>query len=310
MDTNTIIETRNLTKQYGPQKSVADLSIHVKRGRIYGLLGRNGAGKTTTMKMLLGLTKPTSGEVRIWGNPLQGNEKKILPRIGSLIESPGFYPNLTAAENLRIFAILRGVPNGHAIRDALDLVGLPYKDKKLFSQYSLGMKQRLAIALAIMHDPELLILDEPINGLDPIGIAEVRSFIRELCDTGGKTILISSHILSEISMLADDIGILDHGVLLEEETMEELKKKNQKYILLQVSDTAATARILEQQMALQVGEYSIQDTTSVKIFKTTIDREALVRELTLQGVGLSGLAEKDDTLEDYFKKITGGEGIA
>ena len=163
---------------------------------------------------------------------------------------------------------------------------------------------------SIMNDPELLILDEPTNGLDPIGIAEVRAFIRSLSEKEGKTILVSSHILSEISMLADDIGILDHGVLLEEETMEELKKKNQKYILLQVSDTAATARILEQQMALQVGEYSIQDTTSVKIFKTTIDREALVRELTLQGVGLSGLAEKDDPLEDYFKKITGGEGIA
>ena len=130
------------------------------------------------------------------GKALQGNEKKLLPRIGSLIESPGFYPNLTATENLRIFATLRGVPNNHAIKDALDLVGLPYKDKKLFSQYSLGMKQRLAIALAVMHDPELLILDEPINGLDPIGIAEVRSFIRELCDARGKTILISSHILS------------------------------------------------------------------------------------------------------------------
>ncbi len=199
MDTNYIIETKNLTKQYGSQKSVADLNIHVKRGRIYGLLGRNGAGKTTTMKMLLGLTKPTSGEVKIWGKSLQGNEKKLLPRIGSLIESPGFYPNLTGTENLRIFATLRGVPNNHAIKDALDLVGLPYKDKKLFSQYSLGMKQRLAIALAVMHDPELLILDEPINGLDPIGIAEVRSFIRELCDARGKTILISSHILSEIS---------------------------------------------------------------------------------------------------------------
>lgn len=198
MDTNYIIETKNLTKQYGSQKSVADLNIHVKRGRIYGLLGRNGAGKTTTMKMLLGLTKPTSGEVKIWGKSLQGNEKKLLPRIGSLIESPGFYPNLTGTENLRIFATLRGVPNNHAIKDALDLVGLPYKDKKLFSQYSLGMKQRLAIALAVMHDPELLILDEPINGLDPIGIAEVRSFIRELCDARGKTILISSHILSEI----------------------------------------------------------------------------------------------------------------
>ena len=154
MDTNYIIETKNLTKQYGSQKSVADLNIHVQKGRIYGLLGRNGAGKTTTMKMLLGLTKPTSGEVKIWGKSLQGNEKKLLPRIGSLIESPGFYPNLTGTENLRIFATLRGVPNNHAIKDALDLVGLPYKDKKLFSQYSLGMKQRLAIALAVMHDPE------------------------------------------------------------------------------------------------------------------------------------------------------------
>ena len=202
-----VIETKNLTKQYGTQKSVADLNIHVKQGRIYGLLGRNGAGKTTTMKMLLGLTQPTSGEVTIWGQPLRTNEKKLLPRIGYLIESPGFYPNLTATENLRIFATLRGVPSHNAIKNALDLVGLPYKDKKLFSQYSLGMKQRLAIALAIMHDPELLILDEPINGLDPIGIAEVRSFIRDLCTERGKTILISSHILSEIALLADDIGI-------------------------------------------------------------------------------------------------------
>ena len=156
MDKNYIIETKNLTKQYGSQKSVADLNIHVQKGRIYGLLGRNGAGKTTTMKMLLGLTKPTSGEVKIWGKSLQGNEKKLLPRIGSLIESPGFYPNLTATENLQIFATLRGIPNRHSIKNTLDLVGLPYKDKKLFSQYSLGMKQRLAIALAVMHDPELL----------------------------------------------------------------------------------------------------------------------------------------------------------
>ena len=131
MNTNYIIETKNLTKQYGSQKSVADLNIHVKRGRIYGLLGRNGAGKTTTMKMLLGLTNPTSGEVKIWGKSLQGNEKKLLPRIGSLIESPGFYPNLTGTENLRIFATLRGVPNNHAVKDALDLVGLPYKDTLL-----------------------------------------------------------------------------------------------------------------------------------------------------------------------------------
>ena len=207
-----VIETRGLTKQYGVQTSVSDLSIHVRQGRIYGLLGRNGAGKTTTMRMLLGLTDPSSGTVSLFGKPLRGNEKKILPRIGSLIESPGFYPNLTGTENLRIFADLRGLKSPKYIKSALEVVNLPYRDKKLFSQYSLGMKQRLAIALAIMHNPELLILDEPINGLDPIGIAEVRDFIRELCDATGKTILISSHILSEIALLADDVGIIDHGV--------------------------------------------------------------------------------------------------
>ena len=212
MDTNYIIETKNLTKQYGSQKSVADLNIHVKRGRIYGLLGRNGAGKTTTMKMLLGLTKPTSGEVKIWGKSLQGNEKKLLPRIGSLIESPGFYPNLTGTENLRIFATLRGVPNNHAIKDALDLVGLPYKDKKLFSQYSLGMKQRLGIAIALLNSPQLLILDEPTNGLDPLGIEELRELIRSF-PCKGITVILSSHILSEAQQIADHVGIIAGGVL-------------------------------------------------------------------------------------------------
>ncbi len=187
-----VIETRGLTKKYGEQNSVSNLSIHVRKGRIYGLLGRNGAGKTTTMRMLLGLTPPTSGDVKIFGKPLRGNEKNILPRIGSLIESPGFYPNLTGTENLQIFADLRGLKSPKYIKGALEVVNLPYRDKKLFSQYSLGMKQRLAIALAVMHNPELLILDEPINGLDPIGIAEVRDFIRELCDAAGKTILGST----------------------------------------------------------------------------------------------------------------------
>lgn len=240
-----IIETKNLTKQYGAQKSVNNLNLHVREGRIYGLLGRNGAGKTTTMKMLLGLTKPTGGDVVIRGNTLSGNEKKILPQIGSLIEAPDFYPNLTATENLQIFAALRGISGSRAIKDALELVSLPYRDKKLYSQYSLGMKQRLAIALAVMHDPELLILDEPINGLDPIGIAEVRTFIRELCDRGGKTILISSHILSEIALLADDIGIIDRGVLLEEESLGELEVKSDRHIRFTVSDSDRAAAILE-----------------------------------------------------------------
>ena len=276
-----VIETRNLTKQYGTQTSVSDLNIHVKKGRIYGLLGRNGAGKTTTMKMLLGLTAPTSGEVEILGKNIRTNNKQVLPHIGSLIEAPGFYPNLTGTENLRIFAELRNIKNANAIKGALELVGLPYRDKKLFSQYSLGMKQRLAIALAVMHNPSILILDEPINGLDPIGIAEVRSFIRELCDAQGKTILISSHILSEIALLADDIGIIDHGVLLEEESLTELENKNRHYIqhILQVMDVNVPIAIIN-------------------------------RPFIQNGLEVSEAHMCEDTLEDYFKQVTGGEGIA
>ena len=303
-----VIETKNLTKQYGTQKSVANLNIHVRKGRIYGLLGRNGAGKTTTMKMLLGLTQPTIGEVLLWEKPLRGNERKILPRIGCLIESPGFYPNLTATENLRIFANLRGVPNPHAIKDALDLVSLPYKDKKLFSQYSLGMKQRLAIALAIMHDPELLILDEPINGLDPIGIAEVRSFIRRLCDEKEKTILISSHILSEISLLADDIGIIDKGVLLEEESLAELEQKNGKYIHFTISDTAQAARILEQIFGEK--QFSVQDDHNIRLYNLDLSVTKIVNVFVENGLEVSEAHTCEDNLEDYFKRITGGEGIA
>lgn len=303
-----IIETKNLTKQYGTQKSVADLNLHVQKGRIYGLLGRNGAGKTTTMKMLLGLTTPSSGEVAIWEKPLRNNEKKLLPRIGSLIESPGFYPNLTATENLRIFAILRGIPNAHAIRDALDLVGLPYKDKKLFSQYSLGMKQRLAIALAIMHDPELLILDEPINGLDPIGIAEVRSFIRKLCDDRGKTILISSHILSEIALLADDIGIIDHGILLEEESLAELERKSNKYIHFIVSEAAQAARILE--CRFHEDQFTIHDDHNLRLHNLDLPVGEIVTAFVESGLTVSEAHTCEESLEDYFKRVTGGEGIA
>lgn len=303
-----LIETKQLTKIYGEQAAVKNINLHVKRGKIYGLLGRNGAGKTTTMKMLLGLTQPTSGEVKIWGKPLRGNEKKLLPRIGSLIESPGFYPNLTATENLRIFATLRGVPNRNAIKDALDLVGLPYKDKKLFSQYSLGMKQRLAIALAVMHDPELLILDEPINGLDPIGIAEVRSFIRELCDARGKTILISSHILSEISLLADDVGIIDHGTLLEEESLAELEQKSSKHIHFTVSNTSQAARVLERDF--QENHFSILDDHNIQLYNLTLPIGKIVTAFVANGLEVSEAHSCEESLEDYFKRVTGGEGIA
>ena len=303
-----IIQTNNLTKQYGEQKSVSAMNLHVKKGRIYGLLGRNGAGKTTTMKMLLGLTTPTSGKIKIFGKNIRENEKEILPRIGSLIESPGFYPNLTATENLKIFADLRGLKDSKYIKGALELVNLPYRDKKLFSQYSLGMKQRLAIALAIMHNPELLILDEPINGLDPIGIAEVRSFIKELCDERGKTILISSHILSEISLLADDVGIIDHGKLLEEESLEELEAKNTKFIHFLVSDARQAAQIILTEFNNK--NMQVVDGNNLYLYDTTLPTDVINRLLFERGINIYQVHLCEDTLEDYFKKITGGEGIA
>ena len=316
-----IIETRGLTKRYGDQVSVSNLDLHVLKGRIYGLLGRNGAGKTTTMKMLLslihiseptrmllGLTAPTSGTVSLFGQPLKGNEKRILPHIGSLIESPGFYPNLTGTENLQIFARLRGLKSPNYIKSALELVNLPYRDKKRYAQYSLGMKQRLAIALAVMHDPELLILDEPINGLDPIGIAEVRDFIRALCEERGKTILISSHILSEIALLADDIGIIDHGVLLEEESLVELEQKNGKVLRFTVSNATVAAQLLQKEMGVR--DVAVENGRELTVRDLRLDTGAAVRRFVEAGLVVSDAHLYEDTLEDYFKRITGGEGIA
>ena len=305
---NFVIETKQLTKVYGEQDVVKAVNIHVKKGRIYGLLGRNGAGKTTIMKMILGLTPITSGKVDVFGQDIKGREKQVFPRIGAIIETPGFYPNLTGTENLEIFAKLRGTVGPNAVKKALEVVGLPYKDKKLFSKYSLGMKQRLGIANAILHDPELLILDEPTNGLDPIGIAEMRNFIKELSVERGKTILISSHILSEIALLADDIGIIDHGLLLEENSMKELKKKNRKYILLQVSDVSKAALILEHQFHLV--DYSVHDDETLRIYDTCLDMAEINKALIVQDIAVISSQVCNDTLEDYFKKITGGEGIA
>lgn len=305
---NFVIETKELTKKYGKQTVVNSVNLHVKKGRIYGLLGRNGAGKSTIMKMILGLTSVTSGEVNVFGQNIKGREKKVYPRMGAIIETPGFYPNLTGTENLEIFAKLRGTAAPNAVENALKVVGLPYKDKKLFSKYSLGMKQRLGIANAILHDPELLILDEPTNGLDPIGIAEVRNFIKKLSVEQGKTILISSHILSEIALLADDIGIIDRGLLLEESSMEELEKKNRKYILLQVSDISKATLILERQFGLK--DYSVQDEHMLLLYDTSLDIAEVNKALVVQDVAIISSMLCNDTLEDYFKKITGGEGIA
>ena len=208
-----VIETKKLTKIYGEQTAVSSVDIHVKPGRIYGLLGRNGAGKTTIMKMILGLTPITSGEVDVFGQNIKGHEKRIYPRIGAIIETPGFYPNLTGTENLEIFAKLRGTPRPNAVKNALEVVGLPYRDKKLFSKYSLGMKQRLGIAAAVMEHPDLILLDEPTNALDESGVDMLGDIVKKEKERGA-VLIVSSHDRDILEDISDEIYDLDQGEIV------------------------------------------------------------------------------------------------
>lgn len=217
-----IIETKNLTKTYGDFEAVSDLNLHIKKGSVYGFLGPNGAGKSTTMKMFLGLTKPTSGSFTIDAKQYPKNRVEILKEIGSFIEAPAFYGNLSGEENLDIIRRILGLPKS-SVDDALEFVGLAQFRKRLAKKYSLGMKQRLGLAGALIGRPPILILDEPTNGLDPVGIHEIRTLIKSLPQQFDCTVLVSSHLLAEVELMADDIGILNHGRLLFEGTMEDLK---------------------------------------------------------------------------------------
>ena len=217
-----IIETRNLSKTYGEFTAVSDLNLHIRKGSVYGFLGPNGAGKSTTMKMFLGLTRPTDGSFHIDGKTYPSDRVSILKEVGSFIEAPAFYGNLTGEENLDIIRNILGLPKS-SVYDALELVGLTEYRKRLAKKYSLGMKQRLGLAGALIGRPPILILDEPTNGLDPVGIHEIRTLIRSLPQNYDCTVLVSSHLLPEVELMADDIGILNHGRLLFEGTMEELK---------------------------------------------------------------------------------------
>ena len=302
-----IIETQNLTKSYADFTAVSNVNLHIPKGAVYGFLGPNGAGKSTTMKMFLGLTKPTSGSFTIDGKKYPEARVEILKEVGSFIEAPAFYGNLSGEENLEIIRKILGLPKS-SVSEALEIVGLTQFRKRLAKKYSLGMKQRLGLASALIGQPPILILDEPTNGLDPIGIAEVRSFIRELCDARGKTILISSHILSEISLLADDIGIIDHGALLEEESLAELEQKSSKHIRFTLSDTAQAARILERNF--HENHFSIQDDHNLRLHNLDLPVGKIVTAFVENGLEVSEAHTCEESLEDYFKRVTGGEGIA
>lgn len=302
-----VLETTMLTKKFGLQTAVSNVNIHVKKGEIYGLLGRNGAGKTTTIRMVLGLMKPTSGEVKLFGERLSAPTKRCFSRIGALIESPSFYENLTAKDNLQIIADLRGTHTKNAIENALALVNLEKETKKRVGQYSLGMKQRLGIAMALMHEPEFIILDEPTNGLDPIGIQQIRLLIKRLSTEKGVTIMISSHILSEIEQIADTIGIIDQGILLEELTMDEIKYRNRNYVKMTVSDVSRAIPIIEKQ--LQITDYECLNDRELKIYHIEANFEEINRQLNNHGIGVSEISMNKGSLEDYFLKLTGGGKI-
>ncbi|AFJ60868.1 MULTISPECIES: ABC transporter ATP-binding protein [Bacillus] len=302
-----IIKTTNLTKVYGKQKSVDNLNITVNEGDIYGFLGRNGAGKTTTIRMLLGLIKPTHGKIEIFGEDLHTNKKDILKRIGSIVEVPGFYGNLTAKENLEINARIVGIHKKNAIEEALEIVGLENETKKLVGKYSLGMKQRLGIARSLLHYPELLILDEPTNGLDPIGIKEMRRLIKTLAEERKITLLISSHILSEIEQLVDHLGIIHEGKLLEETEFDTLRKRNRKFLEFQVSNDNKAAMLLEKHF--QIFDYEVHGDGIIRIFSHIGQQGAINKLLVQNDIEVFKILMSEDRLEDYFTKLVGGGTI-
>lgn len=300
-----VIETKNLTKKYGNSTVVDNINLHVPKGKIYGLLGRNGAGKTTTMKMMLKLIKVTKGNINLFGEDFRNNN--LYKKIGSIIETPGFYQNLTARDNLNILAKLHGNISKKEIQEALEIVGLHTEEKKTFSNFSLGMKQRLGIAAAIMHNPELLILDEPINGLDPIGISEIRSFLLKLSHEKGVTIFISSHVLSEIEQIADVIGVMNNGKLIEEVNILELQDKLKHYIEITVSDTKSAEKILKDNFSIK--DYSIID-NNIYIYDSNKSISDINRSLVQNGISVTKLNPCKETLEAYFENLIGGGGIA
>lgn len=302
-----VLETVDLTKQYGKQFAVSELNMHVKKGEIYGLLGRNGAGKTTTIRMAMGLLQPTKGEVKLFGERLTVPTKQIFNRTGALIEAPAFYENLTAKDNLKIIADLRGTQSRDCIDRALMLVNLENETHKKVKQFSLGMKQRLGIAMALMHEPEFIILDEPTNGLDPVGIQQIRLLIQKLCAEKGTTILISSHILSEIEQMANTIGIIDHGKMIEELSMDEIRRRNRHYVKMTVSDMNKTVPLLEKELCIT--DFEIVSEREIKIYQIETDFEKVNRLLNQNEIGVSEISMNKGNLEEYFLRLTGGNSI-
>jgi len=300
-----IIQTHELTKRFSTELVIDHVSMNIKEGEIYGFLGPNGAGKTTIMKMLLNLVKPSSGDIFIQGKPVTPTSYDYLKEIGSLIEYPIFYEELTAYENLQIHCAYVGKEHDRQIGSVLETVGLRNIERKKVKDFSLGMRQRLAIARAIVTKPKILILDEPINGLDPIGIKEIRELLVLLKRQYQMTILVSSHIISEIESIADMIGVIDGGKLLEEIPMTSLRRRQQPSIQLVVSNAKEAKCILENFSGTQV---DIINDTTLHVTQTNEKSAVLTKRLVFQGIDVEEVVVHHETLEEYFvNRITGGK---
>ena len=296
-----VLKTNNLTKQYNKNVVLDNVNITIKKGDIYGLIGRNGAGKTTLMKIITTLASPTSGTFELFNTSSENDElfdnKK---RVGSLIEYPAFYPNLSAYDNLKYYTIQRGIVDKNQINKVLELVNLTGTGKKKVKTFSLGMKQRLGIALAILNSPDFVILDEPIIGLDPIGISELRDTFKKLSDNG-ITLLISSHILSELYLLANEFGFLENGKLIKELSKEELDLECSKCLVIKTDDSKKVSVLLEKE--LNTNNYKVINNEEIRVYDYTDDSDKVSDVLVNNKIKIKGFYESGISLEEYFKEI-------
>ncbi|MGV8906045.1 MAG: ATP-binding cassette domain-containing protein [Acetobacterium sp.] len=300
-----VLRTNNLTKTYKGRDALHNVSITLESGKIYGLIGQNGAGKTTLMRLIAGLSFPKSGSIELFGHKgakaLQAERK----RLGAMIEYPGLTPNMSASDNLKLHRIMRGIPNKEVEVELLTLVGLQDTGKKKAKNFSLGMKQRLGIAIALLGNPELLILDEPINGLDPIGVVEIRHLLKKLCDERQITILISSHNLPELYQTATDYIIIHKGEIKQMLTLDQLEENCRHHILISCDQPEKLASILE--MALNTRNFKVMPDQSVKLYDYLDDKALVAKVIFESGIITTNFSIEGDTLENYFISLVGGE---
>ncbi len=297
-----IVQTENLSKSFGKEQAVSNINLKIRKGEIYGFLGPNGAGKTTTIRMLLGLMKPSSGSIKIFQKDLVKERINILAKVGSLVENPSYYPHLTAYENLEALRKILGVPKSR-IDEVLEIVRLKDAANKKVKGFSLGMKQRLGIATSLLHNPELLILDEPTNGLDPSGIIEIRNLIKRLPSEYGMTIIISSHLLSEIDQMATQVGIVTKGKMIFQDSIEAMRRFAQPKVVIKVSDSEKGWR------SLVANGIKAEHKGDLILFDECSDEKVahIVQILVQEGVSVYRVEEEKRSLEEIFLQMTTGE---